>query len=87
MEWIVLNEQAIGQKQSLDEWVFDKGVRDPWTLYIGDDFDWSVRSVRAGRSQVEELNLSVVDREVQEDARRVEFTGTGKHLSQVFFPI
>ena len=86
LEWIVLNEQAIGQKQSLDEWVFDKGVRDPWTLYIGDDFDWSVRvGPRGAVSSRGELNLSVVDREVQEDARRVEFTGTGKHLSQVYF--
>ena len=86
LEWIVLNEQAIGQKQSLDEWVFDKGVRDPWTLYIGDDFDWSVRvGPRGAVSSGGELNLSVVDREVQEDARRVEFTVTGKYLSQVYF--
>ena len=85
-EWVALNEQAIGQKQSLDEWVFDKGVRDPWTLYIGDDFDWSVRvGPRGAVSSRGELNLSVVDREVQEDARRVEFTGTGRHLSQVYF--
>ena len=86
LEWIVLNEQAIGQKQSLDEWVFDKGVKDPWTLYIGDDFDWSVRvGPRGAVSSRGELNLSVVDREVQEDARRVGFTGTGRHLSQVYF--
>ena len=32
-----------------------------------------------------ELNLSVVDREVQEDARRVEFTGNGTHWSQIYF--
>ena len=32
-----------------------------------------------------ELNLSVVDREVQEDARRVEFSGNGAHWSQVYF--
>jgi beta-glucosidase len=85
-EWFALNEQAIGQKQSLDEWVFDKGVRDPWTLYIGDDFDWSVRvGPRGAVSSRGELNLSVVDRDLQEDARRIEFTGNGKHLSQVYF--
>ena len=85
-EWVALNEQAIGQKQSLDEWVFDKGVRDPWTLFIGDDFDWSVRvGPRGAVSSRGELNLSVVDREVQEDARRVEFSGNGKHWSQVYF--
>ena len=85
-EWVALNEQAVGQKQSLDEWVFDKGVRDPWTLYIGDDFDWSVRvGPRGAVSSRGELNLTVVDREVQEDARRIEFTGNGKHLSQVYF--
>ena len=85
-DWVTLSEQAIGKKQNLDEWVFDKGVRDPWTLYIGDDFDWSVRvGPRGAVSGRGELNLSVVDREVQEDARRVEFTGNGEHLSQIYF--
>ena len=55
-------------------------------MYIGDDFDWSVRvGPRGAVSSRGELNLSVVDREVQEDARRVEFTGSGKHLSQIYF--
>jgi len=55
-------------------------------LYIGDDFDWSVRvGPRGAVSSRGELNLSVVDREVQEDARRVEFTGNGEHLSQIYF--
>ena len=85
-EWVALSEQAVGQKQNLDEWIFDKGVRDPWTLYVGDDFDWSVRAgPRGAVSSRGELNLSVVDREVQEDARRVEFTGNGEHLSQIYF--
>lgn len=70
LEWVALNEQAVGQKQSLDEWVFDKSVR------VGP------RGAVSGRR---ELSLSVVDREVQEDERRVEFSGNDKHLRQVYF--
>lgn len=84
--WVVLNEEAVGVEESLDEWLFDKGVKDPWTLYIGDDFDWAVKvGPRGATSGRGELNLSVVDRELQEDARRLEFTGVGQHLSQVYF--
>lgn len=86
IDWLVLNETPVGTKQSLDEWVFDKGVRDPWSLYIGDDFDWSVEvGPRGAVSRRGELNLSVVDRNVQEDARRIEFSGDGQHASQIYF--
>ena len=84
--WVALSETPVGTKESLDEWVFDKGVRDPWTLFIGDDFDWAVKvGPRGATSARGELSLSVVDREVQEDARRVEFRGSGEHLSQIYF--
>jgi beta-glucosidase len=84
--WVALSETPVGTKESLDEWVFDKGVRDPWTLFIGDDFDWAVKvGPRGATSARGELSLSVVDREIQEDARRVEFRGSGEHLSQIYF--
>ena len=84
--WITLTEVPIGAPKTLETWVFDKGVRDPWTLFIGDDFDWSVEvGPRGATSKRGELSLTVVDRKVQEDARRLEFTGKGKHLSQVYF--
>ena len=84
--WIALTEVPIGAPKTLETWVFDKGVRDPWTLFVGDDFDWSVEvGPRGATSKRGELSLTVVDRKVQEDARRLEFTGKGKHLSQVYF--
>ena len=85
-QWVTLSEQPVGEIKSLDTWVFDKGVRDPWTLFIGDDFDWSVEVGPTGATSARgELSLSVVDRKVQEDARRIEFSGKGEHLSQVYF--
>ena len=85
-EWASLTEDPIGQPKSLETWVFDKGVKDPWRLYLGDDFDWSVEVGPGGAQSARgELSLTVVDRKVQEDARRIEFTGQGEHLSQVYF--
>ena len=84
--WIALTEVPIGAPKPLETWVFDRGVRDPWTLFVGDDFDWSVEAgPRGAMSKRGELSLTVVDRKVQEDARRLEFTGNGKHLSRVYF--
>ena len=86
LEWVALAEDPIGQPKALETWVFDKGVKDPWRLYVGDDFDWSVEvGPRGGTSARGELSLTVVDRKVQEDARRIEFSGSGEHLSQVYF--
>ena len=86
LEWVALAEDPIGQPKALETWVFDKGVKDPWRLYVGDDFDWSVEvGPRGAKSPRGELSLTVVDRKVQEDARRIEFTGSGEHLSQVYF--
>ena len=86
LEWVALAEDPIGQPKALETWVFDKGVKDPWRLYVGDDFDWSVEvGPRGGKSARGELSLTVVDRKVQEDARRIEFSGSGEHLSQVYF--
>ena len=85
-QWAALPEQPVGETKTLDTWVFDKGVRDPWTLFIGDDFDWEVEVGPTGATSGRgELSLTVVDRKVQEDARRIEFTGKGEHLSQVYF--
>ena len=86
LEWVALAEDPIGQPKALETWVFDKGVKDPWRLYVGDDFDWSVEvGPRGAKSARGELSLTVVDRKVQEDARRIEFTGSGEHMSQVYF--
>lgn len=85
-EWVALKEEPIGQGGGIDQVVFGRGVRDPWRLYVGDALDWSiVVGPRGGRSSRGELQLSVVDRHIQEDARRADFSGSGEHLSQVYF--
>jgi len=85
-DWVTLNEKPIGQDGTIDQVVFGRGVRDPWQLYVGDGLDWS-RAVgpRGGRSPRGELQLTVIDRHVQEDARRADFSGNGDHLSQLYF--
>lgn len=86
VEWLALNEQPIGQGGSIDQVVFGRGVRDPWQLYVGDEGDWSLAvGPRGGQSTYGELQLSVIDRHVQEDARRADFSGTGERLSQLYF--
>ena len=85
-EWVALNEEPIGDGGSIDQVVFGRGVRDPWQLYVGDGLDWSLAvGPRGGKSLRGELQLSVVDRHVQEDARRADFSGNGDHLSQLYF--
>jgi beta-glucosidase len=85
-EWLALNEEPVGQAEGIDQVVFGRGVRDPWQLYVGDELDWSLAmGPRGGKSSRGELQLSVIDRHVQEDARRAVFSGTGDHLSQLYF--
>ena len=85
-EWLALNEEPVGQAEGIDQVVFGRGVRDPWQLYVGDGLDWSLAvGPRGGKSSRGELQLSVIDRHVQEDARRAVFSGTGDHLSQLYF--
>ena len=86
LEWVTLNEKPIGQDDTIDQVVFGRGVRDPWQLYVGDGLDWShAVGPRGGRSPRGELQLTVIDRYVQEDARRADFSGNGDHLSQLYF--
>ena len=85
-EWVALNEKPVGQGEGIDQVVFGRGVRDPWQLYVGDELDWSLAvGPRGGKSPRGELQLSVIDRHVQEDARRAVFSGNGNHLSQLYF--
>ena len=84
--WTALPEEPVGQIKTLETWVFDRGIPDPWGVYLGDDFDWTVEVGAAGATSGRgELSLTVVDRRVQEDARRIEFTGNGQHLSQFYY--
>ena len=82
----VLNEEPRGKPLSLDRPVFAGGARDQWRLYLGNRLDWVIPSgPRGGSTKDNQLSVSVIDRRVQEDSRRVEWTGDGKRPSQIYF--
>lgn len=82
----ILNEEPRGKPLSLDRPVFAGGARDQWRLYLGNRLDWVIPSgPRGGATKDSQLSVSVIDRRVQEDARRVEWTGDGKRPSQIYF--
>jgi len=72
-----LPETAVGVLDTADEVLFDGGVRDPWMLYLGDELD-PARAAGPGnaRSAAGNLTLTVIDKVVQEDARRLEWRET-----------
>lgn len=81
-----LDETPLGVVESLDEPIFVGGLKDPWGLFIGDDAKWNVSvGPRGAVTKRGELAVSVVDRHVQEDARRVTWTGDGANASQIYF--
>jgi beta-glucosidase len=81
-----LNEEPRGKPLSLDRPVFAGGARDQWRLYLGNRLDWVIPSgPRGGSTKDNQLSVSVIDRRVQEDSRRVEWTGDGKRPSQIYF--
>ena len=82
----LLNEEPRGKPLSLDRPVFAGGARDQWRLYLGNRLDWVIPSgPRGGSTKDNQLSVSVIDRRVQEDSRRVEWTGDGKRPSQIYF--
>jgi beta-glucosidase len=81
-----LPEAPRGEPLSLDRPVFAGGARGPWRLYLGNELDWTVASgPRGGATRDEQLAVSVIDHRVQEDARRLEWTGDGNRNSQAYF--
>lgn len=81
-----LPEAPRGEPLSLDRPVFAGGARGPWRLYLGNELDWAVASgPRGGATRDEQLAVSVIDHRVQEDARRLEWTGDGNRNSQAYF--
>lgn len=83
--WKALSEVLIGADNSLDQEVFKGGPRGSWKLYTGDDSDWAVEATSSSaQSSTGSVTLRAIDRLVQEDARRVSFTGAAGRLSQVY---
>ena len=82
----VLNEQPVGFDKSIDVPVFNRGTRQPWKMYLGDETNWSrevVNSVAASDSGV--VSVIVRDYQVQGDARQITWMDQRKTPAQVYW--
>ena len=83
--WSELSEQLIGADNSLDQEVFNGGPRGNWKLFTGDPSDWAVEATGSkSQSSTGSVVVQAIDRVVQEDARRITFTGASERLSIVY---
>ena len=81
-----LHEETLGVPLSTDRPVFAGGPRGPWQLYLGNELDWAVASgPRGGVTDDKQVAISVIDYRVQEDVRRLSWTGEKNRPGQVYF--
>jgi len=74
--WSALPEQLIGADNSLDQEIFKGGPRGNWELFTGDPSDWAVEVIGSEtQSSTGSVVIKSIDRVVQEDARRLTFSG------------
>ena len=80
-----LDETPVGAVTSEAMMVFAGGIKEPWSLYIGDQADWAVPITSAVQTSVNGVvAIESFDYRVQEDARRIEFSGGGVQEGQFF---
>jgi beta-glucosidase len=85
LAWSPVSEQLIGADNSLDQEVFKGGPRGSWQLFTGDPSDWAVEATGSrSQSSTGSVVVESIDRVVQEDARRLTFTGADDRLSVVY---
>ena len=66
--------------------IFAGSARDPWRLFVGNASNWSLASGPRGVvTDDKALAVSVIDYQVQEDARRIIWSGYGEAPSQLYF--
>ena len=65
--------------------IFLKKINDPWTLYVGDEDNWSVSIDGNGGSTANKKTVvvSASDNATQEDARKIEWTDD--KYGQIYF--
>ena len=81
-----LAEDALSAPPSNTHPVFAGSSRNPWRLFVGNASNWSVISGPRGVATDDEaLAVSVIDYKVQEDARRITWSGYGETPSQLYF--
>ena len=80
-----LSEQAVGKLDDSTEILFEGGARAPWMIYLGDEKD---PALAAGPGNAKSagggLLLTVTDRDIQEDARRLQWIDGGQAASIYF---
>ena len=83
---LMLDEEAISKVEKLEKPIFTGATRAPWELYLGDSADWR-QPVSSNKmsSQKGEVTLSAIDNDVQEDARRLIWSGTSGDASQFYW--
>ena len=80
-----LSEVAVGQLSNNAEIIFEGGERWPWMIYLGDDKDPALAAGPGNAKSADAgLLMTVADRWVQEDARRLAWTNPTDSAS-VFF--
>ena len=83
--WSTLSEELIGADNSLDQEVFKGGPRGSWKLFTGDKSDWTVEVTSSvAQSSSGSVEVRSIDREVQEDSRRITFAESDGDLSLVY---
>ena len=83
---LMLDETAVSKVEKLEKPIFTGATRPPWVLYLGDSADW--RQPVTGNNMVSQqggLSLSAIDNAVQEDARRLIWSGESGQPSQFYW--
>ncbi|ABE55884.1 exo-1,4-beta-glucosidase [Shewanella denitrificans OS217] len=70
-----LPEDNMATSQALEDLaLFERAVKSPWSMYIASKGDWQTLSSSVAENSA--LKIRTMDRQVQEDARLVQFNGT-----------
>ena len=83
---LMLDEIAVSQVEKLEKPIFTGATRPPWAIFLGDSADWR-QPVNGNNmsSRQGDLNFSTIDNAIQEDARRLVWSGKSGDLSQFYW--
>ena len=80
-----LPEAAVGVLTTEDEVLFEGSIREPWMIYLGDQLDPALAAgPSSARSASGNLVLTLIDKNVQEDARRLVWGADGVSTTVYF---
>ncbi|MEQ9209915.1 MAG: exo 1,3/1,4-beta-D-glucan glucohydrolase, partial [Pseudomonadales bacterium] len=80
-----LDENALGTRQMSSQVIMSGSARPPFTMFLGDESNWDVRiDSPSQKTHFGELEISPHDRLVQEDSRKLIWSGSGNRISQFY---